>query len=199
MHSKLALPLALGLIALIPLGCEDGGARSAQPNCISLDNPLKGGGEGFIVRTAGRYCLGKDMSTRMDLPDRPEQPFLISIRADDVDLDLNGHTLTRGWNFTGAGKHGIQVTSKLVSGRGPQNVTIRNGTLRGFVAGVAGTLDCKQTDCDSAKISYDATSDTYHYAADNITVKNVKFENVLDKLYFSDGRGRTLIVAGDRR
>jgi len=139
------------------------------------------------------------MSTRLDLPDGPEQSFLISIRADDVDLDLRGHTLDRGWNRSGAGKHGIELSAKRIGDPGARDVTISNGILRGFGAGIIGLLDCQRTDCASAQITYDAASDTYHYASDNITVKNVKFENVKYKINFSDGRGHAVLATGDRR
>jgi hypothetical protein len=201
MRSKLALLLALCVLTVVgSKGGEKGAAAIAESNCIKLDNPLRGGGERFEIGQPGRYCLGKNMSTRLDLPDRREQSFLISIYADNVDLDLNGHTLDRGWNISGEGKPGILISSSLVSGPGAKNITIRNGTVRGLGSGVAGRLDCKSTtNCDKARITYDPTSDTYHYAPDNITVQNVKFENVKHKIVFSDGRGHTVAVDGDRR
>lgn len=170
--------------------------------CMVLDSPLRGGGESFIIRKPGRYCLGKNMSTRRDLPDHREQSFLISIRADNVDLDLGNYTLDRGRNRTTPGGRGIEITEKAgshIGDRGVKNITIRNGTLRGFGAGIAGLVDCHQTDCDSTKISFDATSSTYYYAPDNISIKDVKFENVLNRIYFSDGRGRSIAIEGDRR
>ena len=200
MRPKLGSLFTLGVLALFgSAACEGGAARVTDSDCTVLDNPYSGGGESFTIRQPGRYCLGKNMSTRLELPDRPEQSFLISIRADNVDLDLRGHTLDRGWNFRGEGKPGIELASRLVSGPGAKNVTIRNGTLRGLGSGVAGRLDCKRTDCDSAMITYDAASDTYYYAPDNITVSNVKFENVKYKIVFSDPTGRRIFVAGDRR
>ena len=199
MRPNLKPLLSLGLLAVIAGACEGNSERMTESDCVVLDNPLRGGGESFIIENAGRYCLGKNISTRLDLPDSPEQSFVISVRADNVDLDLRSHTLDRGWNFRGEGKPGIELASRLVSGPGAKNVTIRNGTLRGLGSGVAGRLDCKRTDCNSAMITYDAASDTYYYAPDNITVKNVKFENVKYKIVFSDTTGRRIFVAGDRR
>ena len=192
--------VALSVLPVIGSLQKGDAAQVSDSDCILLDNPLKAGGEAFEIGQPGRYCLGKNMSTRLELPDRLEQPYLVAIYADNVDLDLRGHTLDRGWNFRGDGNHGIQIsTPKRIGDPGAKNVTIRNGTLRGFVTGIAGILDCKRNDCDRAQITYDAASDTYYYPPDNITVSNVKFENVKYKIVFSDPTGRRIFVAGDRR
>lgn len=72
--------------------------------------------ESGIISEPGRYCLTEDM-----LVDRNPG---ISVQADDVTLDLEGHAL----RFTGAVKSGINGI--VASGR--KNLTICNGSLGGF-------------------------------------------------------------------
>lgn len=188
-------------MAALSACAADYGLPPPAPDCVVLDQPLRGGGEQFNILKSGRYCLGKNMSTRLDFADHAEQSFLISIDADNVDLDLRGHTLDRGSNRRPPGAWGIVIRGKkYISDPGSRNITIRNGTLRGFGVGILGLLDCKRTDCDTAQITYDAATHTYHYAPDNITVQNVKFDNVIYKIRFSDGRAqRAVQVAGDRK
>ena len=68
--------------------------------------------ESTIITESGKYVLTRDISSGNDV---------IAIDADDVHLDLNGHTVTH----VGAIGFGVWVRSNRA------NITIENGTVRG--------------------------------------------------------------------
>lgn len=78
----------------------------------------------FLISTSGLYCLRLDISTGSTTG------AAITIDADGVVLDLNGHELRGPVSFvTGTTIVGIRVQPH-------RNVTIHNGTVRGFVEGI---------------------------------------------------------------
>src|ERR671934_24276 len=82
-------------------------------------------GFGFLSREGGPgiYCLNSDLSF-------PSASGVgISINSDDVVLDFNGHTLDGLAAGPATSAYGIVALSRT-------NVTIRNGTIRGFYNGV---------------------------------------------------------------
>jgi hypothetical protein len=76
----------------------------------------------YHIRAPGIYCLKRSLSLPL------LQNEAIAIQADDVVIDLNGHTLE---NFPGAAGRGWGVY-----GRNIRHATVRNGTIRGFEIGV---------------------------------------------------------------
>jgi hypothetical protein len=75
------------------------------------------------LSTSGIYCLGRNLSTDVSTGDA------ITIAADDVVIDLNGRTLDGSAAGPGTEANGIGSV-------GHSNITIRNGTVRGFFSGI---------------------------------------------------------------
>jgi hypothetical protein len=77
----------------------------------------------FAITTPGIYCLNKDLDYAV------ASGIALQIQANDVVLDLNGHTM----NGLPAGPatltYGILASNRT-------SVTIRNGTVRGFYIGI---------------------------------------------------------------
>lgn len=76
----------------------------------------------FVVRTSGTYCLSRDLTLVT------ETGSAIEIAADDVVIELQGRRLA------GAGGPGTQAIGILAVDR--RNITIRNGTVTGFIHGI---------------------------------------------------------------
>jgi nitrous oxidase accessory protein NosD len=74
------------------------------------------------ITVQGVYCLKGDLSTNLAIGPA------IDVAANNVIIDLNGWKLGNLAAGPSTAAYGIQVTSR-------QNVTIRNGTIRGFLVG----------------------------------------------------------------
>ena len=74
---------------------------------------------GMVINTGGTYVLQNDILNCNPYNAVPSQISAITIKADNVVLDLNGHKVT------GAGGNGINIY-------GARNVTIKNGTIEKF-------------------------------------------------------------------
>jgi hypothetical protein len=79
-------------------------ARAETNNCIEIMSSP------FIISAPGIYCLNNSLTGN------------ITVNADDVVLDLNGHVLESGTPGAGAGVLAGDRT----------NITVRNGTVRGY-------------------------------------------------------------------
>jgi hypothetical protein len=75
------------------------------------------------ITAPGYYCLTSDLATNMT------SGAAITINTDDVVLDLNGFKLDGLAAGTGTLADGIRADYR-------QNITIRNGTVRGFFEGI---------------------------------------------------------------
>jgi hypothetical protein len=75
-----------------------------------------------VITLPGVYCLKRSFVTAI------AAGAAIEIKADDVVLDLNG------WSLTGTGDFGTEAVGIAADGR--EKITIRNGTVRGFRAGI---------------------------------------------------------------
>lgn len=93
-----------------------GGARAETTQCMAIANLPT------TINMPGIYCLTSDFATNLNEP-------AIYIDANHVVLDLNGHVID---NLAA----GVNTTATGVSVSGRRNVTIKNGTLRGFWAAV---------------------------------------------------------------
>lgn len=76
-----------------------------------------------VINAPGVYCLDRHLSTGI------ASGAAITIASDDVTLDLGGFTLAGTAGSTGAAI-GIHAVTR-------QNVTIRDGTVRGFEVGIS--------------------------------------------------------------
>jgi len=92
-------------------------AQAETTTCTAITSLPK------VITAPGVYCLTGDLTTSMT------SGKAIEIQANNVVLDLNGHRL--GGLAAGAGTqaYGIYAYQR-------QNITIRNGTVRGFVTGI---------------------------------------------------------------
>lgn len=82
------------------------------------------------INKRGVYCLKADFTTKL-----VDGQIAVSIKADNVVLDLNGHTLE---NATTARAFGIEASSR-------RNVTVKNGTIRGFYFAVSLGIEADST------------------------------------------------------
>jgi hypothetical protein len=94
-----------------------GAARSETTNCTEVPSVP------FFINTPGIYCL------KMSLSLASAASTGIEIQADDVVLDLNGFVLDGSAAGAGTSSWGIRAANH-------KNVTIRNGTVRGFYVGI---------------------------------------------------------------
>lgn len=93
------------------------GSASAQAADCKKVNSLP-----YTINSSGQYCLKKDLSTGI------AAGAAIDVKADDVILDLGGHTV--------AGTAGPATDTVGIRGEDVRNVSISNGTLRGFKDGI---------------------------------------------------------------
>jgi hypothetical protein len=91
-------------------------ARAEVVNCTEISSVP------FEVTEPGIYCLNASREASL-----PFGGVAIRISADDVVFDLNGHTLAASGPTTAVG----------VFAGDQKNVTVRNGTVRGFGSAVA--------------------------------------------------------------
>jgi Right handed beta helix region len=76
----------------------------------------------FQANAPGRYCLVRNLATSASAA------IAINVAADDVTIDLQGYRLE---NTAGPGTESVGVYAD-----GRRNVTVRNGSVRGFQRGV---------------------------------------------------------------
>lgn len=94
-------------------------ARAEITNCTAIASVP------YTITTAGIYCLTKDL--------KPQDNYYINaidIQADNVTLDLNGYLL----QGSRAACHPVKSAGIYADNR--KNITIRNGTIRGFDSGI---------------------------------------------------------------
>jgi len=78
----------------------------------------------YLISNSGVYCLTGDLSTAIT------DGAAIGIGANNVTIDMNGWTLDGLAAGTGTVAHGIGAEDL-------DNIIIRNGTIQGFLAGIA--------------------------------------------------------------
>jgi hypothetical protein len=77
----------------------------------------------FTITVQGVYCLKSDLATALATGNA------ISVNTNNVTIDLNGYKIGNLAAGSGTFASGIRATSR-------DNVTVRNGTIRGFFEGV---------------------------------------------------------------
>ena len=177
------LATALVLVACAsPQGAVDGPSVAAPPPdprpCIELRQPLEADHRKFIIREPGHYCLKRDLGPRLDLYHRPAEMEMILIRADNVTLDLGGHTL--GPTLGPRRSSGVALDFDVHGA--PANIVIRNGVLSrlatgvtAYISGAEGTQN--QQECPIR----DRAANTLHFPRSGITLHNITFlSNIRD-------------------
>lgn len=92
-------------------------ARAETINCTEITSVP------YFINTPGIYCLKSSLSLAS------AGGTGIEIQSDDVVLDLNGYVLDNSAAGAGTSSWGIYASNR-------KNVTIRNGTIRGFYVGM---------------------------------------------------------------
>ena len=108
-------PLVLALVSIAGPALARGEAGTCRPIA----------GLPASITEAGAYCLSGDLATPA------AQGFAIRIMAEDVVLDLNGFTLA------GHPPDRRTTTTFGILATGGRNITVRNGTVRGFFDGIS--------------------------------------------------------------
>src|SRR6185436_5060329 len=109
--------VALKGILTVALALAAGAARAETTLCTPINSlPTS-------ITTQGIYCLNSDFALNLGAG------AAISIETNNVVIDLNGHKIGNLAAGTGTFANGIYGFQR-------QNVTIRNGTLRGFRYGI---------------------------------------------------------------
>ena len=105
--------LAAALLVLLALVLGTGLARAETVNCAPIQSVP------FTITAEGVYCLTGPIGTAM------ASGNAIDIQAHNVVVDLNGFKLGNLAAGPDTGANGIRASDR-------QNITIRNGTIRGF-------------------------------------------------------------------
>lgn len=145
--------------------------------CIPIDGSQALGLVQISIEKPGRYCLTESLHARIEIADRPAEMDLIAIYVGDVVLDLQGHTLGRGWLFKNPGGHGIQIVDPEYSGGTglARNITIRNGILQDFETGIF--FGYARQGNGSETPTFDPKTNTYHFPVNNVTLQNITFRS----------------------
>jgi parallel beta-helix repeat protein len=109
------MSLALGLL------CGVSHAKDGQIDIVYLP---------YYISESGSYVVVKDLTLTT------QNTHGITISADDVSIDLNGHTLQGPGHDQGSTGNGIFVSSIR------RNITVRNGTLRDWRENGLHAFDC---------------------------------------------------------
>ena len=170
----LATALVLAACAS-PQGAVDGPSVAAPPPdprpCIELRQPLEADHRKFIIREPGHYCLKRDLGPRLDLYHRPAEMEMILIRADNVTLDLGGHTL--GPTLGPRRSSGVALDFDVHGA--PANIVIRNGVLSRLAAGVTAYIQTTGFMSDYECPVRDRATNTLHFPRSGITLHNITF------------------------
>lgn len=109
--------LAASLLALLALVLGSTPARAETVNCTPITSLPA------VINTQGIYCFTGDLTTANN------GGAAIEIQTNNVVVDLNGYKL-------GGLAVGTTTVTKGIHANARQNITIKNGTVRGFLVGV---------------------------------------------------------------
>jgi hypothetical protein len=109
--------LLLGVMGVSFLAIS-GVAVAETVNCTAVTTLTKDSILGYTITKPGVYCLKADLTASSTVADNA-----ITIKANDVVLDLNGFTITNG--PTSLIRQGVRTLDA-------SNVTIKNGRIRNF-------------------------------------------------------------------
>ena len=118
MHTTMhTTKLATSLLVLFTLVLIAPPARAETVNCTAITTLPA------VITVQGVYCFTDNLSTAMT------SGIAIQINTNNVILDLNGFKLGGLAAGTGTTAFGIRANNR-------QNITIKNGTIRGFFKGI---------------------------------------------------------------
>jgi len=108
----------LALLAVVPtLALNTTTARAETVNCTAITTIPT------VISVQGVYCFTANLATSINTG------IAIDIQTNNVVLDLNGFKLGGLSSGFGTAAHGIHALDR-------QNITIKNGTVRGFLKGI---------------------------------------------------------------
>ena len=108
----------LALLAVVPtLALNTTTARAETVNCTAITTIPT------VISVQGVYCFTANLATSINTG------IAIDIQTNNVVLDLNGFKLGGLSAGFGTAAHGIHALDR-------QNITIKNGTVRGFLKGI---------------------------------------------------------------
>ena len=133
------------------------GCAPLPQGCIPVDK------EHAAIYQPGHYCLTESMHVRFEMADRWAETDLITIWANDVQLDLRGHYLTQNGR-----NNCITIADRSIS-----NITIKNGTLRNCGVGVWQY----PAPYDGQQPIHDAKKNSYYFPVNEFHLENITFED----------------------
>ena len=132
------------VLALVTFALSMASSAVAQAPCTAITFVP------YTISAPGAYCLTADITTAMT------SGTAITINANSVTLDLNGHKL--------AGNAGVGTLTSGITAAGRKYIVVRNGTIRGFLYGVVFTGSV-------ASVIEDVIAEGNHYCG--LTVEGV--------------------------
>jgi hypothetical protein len=175
-------------LALVASESYAAGRPPASEPCVPIDSA------GYVIDKPGRYCVTKDIHTRLDFADHSAEPAVIEIESSDVILDLQGHRLGRGKFFVQPGGGGIRIRhattingSRVVEDRRMENITIENGRLTDFKIGIYFYRSHPHTPKPALKRALVKIGPaSYKYETTDILIRNIAFERCEEDFAFFD-------------
>jgi hypothetical protein len=166
---------------LIGHGVLAQGASADEP-CIPIDRA------GYVIDKPGRYCVVKDLHTRLDFADHPAEHALVEIRSSDVTLDLQGHRLGTGRFFPQPDySNGIVIGGKRYQSDAIENLRIMNGRVTDVRVGIYFYRSDKNYVVPTINRPLkQLNANTYLYETSNIVIKDVVFERCKVNFSFND-------------
>jgi hypothetical protein len=116
-------PLRFVAVAGLVTGALASSAQAETTACTAITNALVNAAVPYKITVPGIYCLTEDIATVL------AAGKAIDIQTHSVVLDLNGHRMGNIGAGPGTAAIGIYAV-------GRQNITIMNGTIRGFEYGI---------------------------------------------------------------
>jgi hypothetical protein len=113
------LSISLGFLVSMSLGFQGAAFAANSDKCTAITAVP------FTISAGGSYCLTSDLIA----PGTFTSGTAITVAADNVSIDLGGYTLSDLAAGTGTTAIGIQALAQA-------NVTVQNGTVRGFYIGI---------------------------------------------------------------
>jgi hypothetical protein len=113
------LSTGFGVLGLVLFGFQGAALAADADSCTAITAVP------FTISKAGNYCLTVDIAT----PSTFTSGDAITINSDNVIIDLDGHNL-------GNLPAGTGTTAIGISALDHNNITIFNGTVRGFNRGI---------------------------------------------------------------
>ena len=119
MSNSKSRSMIVGALVLLSLGLQSSAFAANSDKCTAITAVP------FTISAGGSYCLTADLIA----PSAFTSGTAITVTADNVTIDLGGYTLSDFAAGTGTKAIGIEAITQ-------NNVTVQNGTVRGFYIGI---------------------------------------------------------------